>query len=326
MRYVLRRLGFYLLAAWASLTMNFVIPRLAPGDPATAMFARFEGRISPEALVALKTAFGFTDAPWHIQYLTYLKHLLTGDLGLSYAYYPSRVSEVIGTGLLWTLGLAGCAVIISFAVGTMLGVLAAWNRGGWLDSALAPALAFLGAFPYFWLAMLALYLFGFGLGWFPLRHAYSHDVEPGATLTFLADVGRHAVLPATSIVVATLGGWMLSMRNTMVAVLGSDTLRLAHAKGLPPRQVMLRYAARNALLPNVTGFGMALGFVLSGSLLTEIVFSYPGTGYLLILAVRNQDYPLMQGLFLVITLAVLAANFAVDLLCLWLDPRTRAHA
>jgi len=326
MRYVLRRLGFYLLAAWASLTMNFVIPRLAPGDPATAMFARFEGRISPEALVALKTAFGFTDAPWHVQYFTYLKHLLTGDFGLSYAYYPSPVTEVIGTGLLWTLGLAGCAVIISFAVGTMLGVLAAWNRGGWLDSALAPALAFLGAFPYFWLAMLALYLFGFGLGWFPLRHAYSHDVEPGATLTFIADVGRHAVLPATSIVVATLGGWMLSMRNTMVAVLGTDTLRLAHAKGLPPRQVMLRYAARNALLPNVTGFGMALGFVLSGSLLTEIVFSYPGTGYLLILAVRNQDYPLMQGLFLVITLAVLAANFAVDLLCLWLDPRTRAHA
>ncbi|WP_408889043.1 ABC transporter permease [Myxococcus faecalis] len=326
MSYVLRRLGFYLLAAWASLTMNFVIPRLAPGDPATAMFARFEGRISPEALVALKTAFGFTDAPWHVQYVTYLKHLLSGDLGLSYAYYPSRVSEVIGTGLLWTMGLAGCAVVISFAVGTMLGVLAAWNRGGWMDSALAPALAFLGAFPYFWLAMLALYLFGFGLGWFPLRHAYSHDVEPGLTLSFIADVGRHAVLPATSIVVATLGGWMLSMRNTMVAVLGTDTLRLAHAKGLPPRQVMLRYAARNALLPNVTGFGMALGFVLSGSLLTEIVFSYPGTGYLLILAVRNQDYPLMQGLFLVITLAVLAANFAVDLLCLWLDPRTRAHA
>ncbi|AKF83779.1 peptide/nickel transport system permease protein [Myxococcus fulvus] len=326
MSYVLRRLGFYLLAAWASLTMNFVIPRLAPGDPATAMFARFEGRISPEALVALKTAFGFTDAPWHVQYVTYLRHLLSGDLGLSYAYYPSRVSEVIGTGLLWTVGLAGCAVVISFAVGTMLGVLAAWNRGGWMDSALAPALAFLGAFPYFWLAMLALYLFGFGLGWFPLRHAYSHDVEPGLTFSFIADVGRHAVLPATSIVVATLGGWMLSMRNTMVAVLGTDTLRLAHAKGLPPRQVMLRYAARNALLPNVTGFGMALGFVLSGSLLTEIVFSYPGTGYLLILAVRNQDYPLMQGLFLVITLAVLAANFAVDLLCLWLDPRTRAHA
>ncbi|MCY1019679.1 ABC transporter permease [Pyxidicoccus sp. MSG2] len=326
MRYVFRRLGFYLLAAWASLTLNFVIPRLAPGDPATAMFARFEGRIQPEAMDALRAAFGFTDAPMHVQYFTYLRHLLTGDLGLSYAYYPSHVSEVIGTGLVWTLGLAGCAVIFSFVLGSFLGVLAAWNRGGWLDSVVAPALAFLGAFPYFWLAMLALYLFGFGLGWFPLRHAYSHDMEPGLSFAFAADVARHAVLPAASIVVATLGGWMLSMRNTMVATLGTDTLRLAHAKGLPPRQVMLRYAARNALLPNVTGFGMALGFVLSGSLLTEIVFSYPGTGYLLILAVRNQDYPLMQGLFLVITLAVLAANFAVDLLCLWLDPRTRAHA
>ncbi|WP_163994990.1 ABC transporter permease [Pyxidicoccus caerfyrddinensis] len=326
MRYALRRLGFYLLAAWASLTLNFVIPRLAPGDPATAMFARFEGRIQPEAMDALRAAFGFTDAPMPVQYFTYLRHLFAGDLGLSYAYYPSRVSEVIGTGLVWTLGLAGCAVIFSFVLGSFLGVLAAWNRGGWLDSVVTPVLAFLGAFPYFWLAMLALYLFGFGLGWFPLRHAYSHDMEPGLSFAFAADVARHAVLPAASIVVATLGGWMLSMRNTMVATLGTDTLRLAHAKGLPPRQVMLRYAARNALLPNVTGFGMALGFVLSGSLLTEIVFSYPGTGYLLILAVRNQDYPLMQGLFLVITLAVLAANFAVDLLCLWLDPRTRAHA
>jgi peptide/nickel transport system permease protein len=326
MRYVLRRLAFYLLAAWASLTLNFVLPRLAPGDPASAMFARFEGRVQPEAMAALRAVFGFTEAPWHVQYVTYLKHLLAGDLGLSYAYYPSRVSEVIGTGLVWTVGLAGFAVVFSFALGSLLGVLAAWNRGGWLDSVVAPALAFLGAFPYFWLAMLALYLFGFGLGWFPLRHAYSDDLEPGLSFAFAADVARHAVLPAGSIVVATLGGWMLGMRNTMVATLGTDSLRLAHAKGLPPRQVMLRYAARNALLPNVTSFGMALGFVLSGSLLTEIVFSYPGTGYLLILAVRNQDYPLMQGLFLVITLAVLAANFAVDLLCLWLDPRTRAHA
>ncbi|AFE08627.1 putative oligopeptide/dipeptide ABC transporter permease [Corallococcus coralloides DSM 2259] len=325
-RYILRRLGFYLIAAWASLTLNFVIPRLAPGDPAAAMFARFEGKVAPEAMGALRAAFGFTDAPLHAQYFTYLKHLVQGDLGMSYAYFPARVSEVIGTGLMWTVGLAGVAVIISFVVGSFLGVLAAWNRGGWLDSGLAPALAFLGAFPYFWLAMLALYLFGFVLGWFPLRHAYGHDMEPGLSFAFAADVARHAVLPASSIVVATLGGWMLGMRNTMVATLGTDSIRLAHARGLPPRQVMLRYAARNALLPNVTSFGMAVGFVLSGSLLTEIVFSYPGTGYLLILAVRNQDYPLMQGLFLVITLAVLAANFAVDLLCLWLDPRTRAHA
>ena len=137
---------------------------------------------------------------------------------------------------------------------------------------------------------------------------------------------RHAALPALTLVLATLGGWMLGMRNTMVALLDADFIKLAWAKGLPPRQIMLRYAARNALLPSVTGFGMALGFVLSGSLLTEIVFSYPGLGYLLVQAVRNQDYALMQGLFLLITLAVLAANFLVDVTYVWLDPRTRAHA
>ena len=233
---------------------------------------------------------------------------------------------MIGTGLLWTVALAGTALVISFALGTLLGAAAAWRRGGWLDSALPPALALLGAVPYFWLAMLALFVFGYGLRWFPLGHAYSLDREPGWTFGFAVDVVRHAALPALTLVAATLGGWMLGMRNTMIALLDADFIKLAWAKGLPPRQIMLRYAARNALLPNVTSFGMALGFVLSGSLLTEIVFSYPGLGYLLVQAVRNKDYALMQGLFLLITLAVLAANFLVDVTYVWLDPRTRAHA
>lgn len=323
MSYALRRLGFYAIAAWVSLTLNFFLPRLMPGDPATAMFARFQGKLKPQAMDALREAFGLVDEPLFSQHLTYLAHLFSGDLGLSIAYFPAPVLDVIGVGLVWTLLLAGSAVVLSFAIGTLLGTVAAWRRGGLLDSVLPPALAFLGAFPYFWLAMLLLYVFGFGLEWFPLRHAYGTDTEPGWTLAFAGDVVAHAVLPVTSIVLATLGGWMLGMRNVMVSVLGSDHIRLAHAKGLEPRRVMFRYAARNALLPNVTGFGMALGFVLGGSLLTEIVFSYPGTGYLLIQAVRNQDYPLMQGLFLIITFAVLAANWLVDLVVLWLDPRTR---
>lgn len=323
MRYALRRLGFYTLAAWVSVTLNFLLPRLMPGDPATAMFARFQGKLKPEAMDAMREAFGLNDAPLWSQYWTYLTHLFAGDFGMSISYFPAPVLEVIGHGLVWTLLLAGAAVVISFVLGTGLGVVAAWRRGGWLDSVLPPALAFLGAFPYFWLAMLLLYLFGFGLGWFPLRQAYSPDLDPAWTLTFAWDVVVHAALPVASIVLATLGGWMLGMRNVMVSVLGADYIRLAHAKGLHPRRVMLRYAARNALLPQVTGFGMALGFVLGGSLLTEIVFSYPGTGYLLIQAVRNQDYPLMQGLFLVITLAVLAANWLVDMAYVLLDPRTR---
>jgi peptide/nickel transport system permease protein len=323
MRFILRRLGFYLLAAWAALTLNFFLPRLMPGDPATALFARFRGQLRPEAMQALREAFGLTEAPLLGQYVTYLGHALRGDLGISVAYFPSPVSTIIGTGLVWTVFLAGTSVLVAFAVGTLLGVVAAWWRHGWIDSVLPPAFALLGAFPYFWLAMVALYVLGFQLGWFPLGHAYGDDVTPGLDATFVADVLRHAALPIGTVVLATVGGWMLSMRNTMVAVLGSDYVNLARAKGLPPARVVLRYAARNALLPSVTGFGMALGFVLGGSLLTEIVFSYPGQGYLLVQAVRSQDYPLMQGIFLVITLAVLGANWLVDIAYLWLDPRTR---
>lgn len=323
MRFALRRLGFYLLAAWFALTLNFFLPRLMPGDPASALFARFKGRLSPEAIAGLRQAFGLTDAPLWGQYLTYLSHALRGDLGISVAYFPAPVSQVIGTGLGWTVFLAGSALVVSFVVGTLLGVVAAWWRGGAVDTVLPPLLALLGAFPYFWLAMAALYLLGFQLHWFPLGHAYGDDLSPSWTPAFALEVARHAALPIASVVLATTGGWMLSMRNTMVAVLGSDYVGLARAKGLAPARVVLRYAARNALIPSVTGFGMALGFVLGGSLLTEIVFSYPGQGYLLIQAVRNQDYPLMQGIFLVITLAVLMANWLVDLATLWLDPRAR---
>jgi peptide/nickel transport system permease protein len=232
---------------------------------------------------------------------------------------------VIATGMVWTLFLAGMAVVLAYALGTLLGIVAAWRRGGWLDAIGPPIFVLLGAFPFFWLAMLLLFLFGFTLGWTPVRHAYDSRVAAGVSLEFAWSVMTHAFLPAITIVVATVGSWMLDMRNTMMSILGEDYITMAHAKGLPPRRVMFRYAARNALLPSVTSFGMALGFVLSGSLLTEIVFSYPGQGYLLIQAVRSLDYPLIQGLFLTITLAVLGANFLVDIVYVWLDPRARTR-
>ena len=323
MKYLARRLGFYLLAAWTSITLAFVIPRMMPGDPTTTMFARFKGKMSPEAMESLKASFGFTDEPMWKQYITYLGHVLTGDLGVSIKYYPAEVTSVIGNALLWTLFLAGTAVVLAFASGTLLGILSAWKRGGKLDSWLPPTLVFLGAFPYFWLAMLILFVFGFTLGLFPVRHAYADNLQPALSFEFVSSVIGHAILPAATIVLATMGTWMLDMRNTMIGVLGEDYIKLARAKGLPSRRIMFRYAARNALLPNVTGFGMALGFVLSGSILTEIIFSYPGQGYLLIQAVQAQDYPLLQGLFLTITLAVLGANWLVDIVYVWLDPRTR---
>ncbi|XXZ16995.1 ABC transporter permease [Sorangium sp. So ce315] len=315
----------YFVAAWASLTLNFIIPRLMPGDPASAMFARFRGQLQPEAIEALRKAFGFTDEPLYKQYITYLSHTLQGELGTSVAHFPAKVTDVIATGLGWTLVLSGGAVIVSFGMGTLLGIIATWKRGGLLDSIMPPVLMFLGAFPYFWLAMVALYVLGFVLGLFPLRHAYSDTLTPALTLEFIGSVLSHMILPALSIVIATIGGWMLGMRSAMVTVLSEEYITMAQAKGLSQWRVMFTYAARNALLPNVTGFGMALGFVLAGSLLTEIVFSYPGQGYLLIQAVRNQDYPLMQGIFLTITLAVLGANFLVDVIYVFLDPRARGR-
>jgi len=325
MRALATRLGFYVLAAWASLTINFFLPRLMPGDPAAAMTGRLAGQASPEALLSLRQAFGQSDAPLVTQYGRYLGDVLHGDLGRSVSQYPAPVTDVIASGLGWTLAVGGVAVIVSFVLGTALGALAAWRRSGWLDSILPPVLALSGAFPYFWLAMLALHLFGFGLGWAPLGHAYCDDLTPAWSARFGLDVVQHAFLPAVTLVVATIGGWMLGMRNAMIGVLGTEQVLLARAKGLPRGRVLWAYAARNAILPNVTGFGMALGFVLGGSMLTEVVFSYPGTGYLLMQAVRNQDYPLMQGLFLAITFAVLVANALVDVVTLVLDPRTRRH-
>ena len=321
--YITRRFGFYLIAAFAALTLNFIIPRLMPGDPASIIFARFKGKLKPEAIDAMRESFGLTNDPIFIQYFSYLKSILKGDLGTSIAYFPAPVSEIIGNGLGWTIFLAGISMIIAFLIGTTLGIIIAWNRTGKLDTILPPALAFFGAFPYFWLAMVFLYLFGFSLNWFPIGRAYGNEINPGYNFPFFISALYHAFLPALTLVFVSLGGWMLSMRNTMISTLGSDYITFAHAKGIPSKLIMLRYAARNAILPNLTGFGMALGFMLSGALLTEMIFSYPGQGFLLLQAVQTQDYPLMQGIFMTITLAVLGANWLVDIAILFFDPRTR---
>lgn len=320
-RFIFQRLGFYLLAGLVAVTANFFIPRLMPGDPASVMFARFKGKLEPEALEAMKDSFGLSDAPIWQQYFEYASSLLHGDLGTSLVYFPMPVGSIMVEGLLWTTFLAGTSLVISFVGGTMLGAWLAWKREGRLDTVLPPLLSLIGAFPYFWMAMLFLSVFGFSLGWFPTRHAYASGLEPGFTLPFAISAIQHAFLPALTMVIASVGGWMLSMRNVTVSTLGTEFVYYAHIRGLSEKQVWWRYAVRNALIPNVTGFGMALGFVLSGALLTEMVFGYPGQGYLLIQAVNGQDFPLMQGIFLSITFAVLFANFFVDILSIWLDPR-----
>ncbi|HEX6777238.1 MAG TPA: ABC transporter permease, partial [Ktedonobacterales bacterium] len=233
------------------------------------------------------------------------------------------VSEVIGTGLIWTLVLVGISTILSFILGTTLGAVAAWKRGSWFDTTFSPLLTFFQGIPYFWLALILLFTLGFELHWFPIYGGYSIDVEPGFTPEFIGDAAYHAVLPALTIIISSMAGWMLGMRNPMIATLAEDYVVMAQAKGLSERRILITYAARNAILPNITGFAISLGFVIGGALLTEFIFSYPGIGFILLQAVQAEDYPLMQAVFLIIALAVLIANFLADVIYVALDPRVR---
>jgi peptide/nickel transport system permease protein len=327
MSYLVRRLEFFLITLWAALTINFILPRVMPGSPAEAMLVRFHGRASPQAVKTMETAFGIrTDQNVFEQYFQYLANTLRGDLGTSITFFPTSVGKALMLALPWTVGLVGMATIIAFILGTAVGMLSAWRRGGLLDSVLPPVFIVVSAFPYFWIGLLLVQLFGLTLGWFPLGFGYQLDSSINLSWSFAGDVVWHAFLPALTIVITSIGGWILTMRNTMISTLAEDYVKMARAKGLSPVRIMLMYAGRNAILPNLTGFAMSLGFVISGAILVEIVFNYPGLGFMLLQAVNNEDFPLMQALFLLITLAVLVAVLAADVLTAWLDPRTREPA
>jgi peptide/nickel transport system permease protein len=256
------------------------------------------------------------------QYLHYWRQLAHGDLGVSFTFLPTPVSEVISQSLPWTVALVGVTTLVSFLLGTSLGVFAGWRRGSWVD-AVIPATTFLSSIPYFWLGLIAITLFAGPGSFFPSSGGFDPGVVPGWDGAFIGSAVTHSLLPAATILISSVSGWILSMRNMMVTVAAEDYITVAHAKGLSYRRVMTMYAARNALLPNVSGFALALGFIVGGTLLVEIVFSYPGLGYELFQAIGAKDYPLMQGIFLVITLSVLLANFLADVAYLLLDPRTR---
>ena len=323
-RYFARKLGFYLVALWGALTLNFFLPRLIPGNPVDALLARMSqtGNPPPGEYKALQALLGVGGSNIASQYVHYLGQLAQLNLGVSITDFPVPVTTIISTALPWTIVLVGTATVLAFIVGTALGALAGWKRSKWLDSVI-PATTFLTAMPYFWLALLLLYLFAVLLRVLPLNGGYDPTLTIGWSGPFIASALEHSILPAVTIVLAQLGGWLLSMRNMTLTTLSEDYVVAAEAKGLSPRRVLIRYAARNAVLPSFTGFAISLGFVVSGSIIMEIVFSYPGIGYELLQAVQNSDYALMQGIFLVITIAVLAANFFVDMLYVFIDPRTR---
>jgi len=325
MPFILRRLVFYLVAAWVALTLNFFIPRAMPGNAVEAVMAKFPGILQPSAYRALQAMLGVGHAGslWH-QYWAYLVHVAHFNLGVSSSQYPAQVSTLLGETIPWTLTLVGTATIIAFVVGTVLGILAGWRYGGALDRVL-PGLMFLQAIPYFFFALILLEVFALKFHVFPVGQGYAGGLVPGWHWDFIGSAIYHSLLPALTIVLTSIAGWMLQMRNVMITTLGEDYVVAAQAKGLPNHRVIFTYAARNAILPQLQGFGLALGFVVSGALIMEIVFSYPGIGLLLLGAVSSDDFPLMQGIFLVITFAVLLANLIIDLVIVFADPRARAR-
>ena len=327
MRYVLRRLGFFVLTLWAALTLNFFIPRFMPGSPLQALRDRTHNRLSPAALEQMLTSYGFKpNENLLVQYLDYLKNMVTGRWGVSIgATLGEPVTRVVGHALPWTLGLVGITTVLAFGLGSLIGVIAGWWRGGRLDSLLPPVFVVTSALPYFWVGLLLILVFSVWTGGLlPSDFNYDTGLQPALTPSFAANVLLHAVLPAATILIASIGGWILTMRNNMITTLAEDYVRMGRAKGLSNRRIMTAYAARNAMLPNLAGFAMSLGFVISGAILVEYVFNYPGLGYLLYNAVQNTDYPLMQALFMLFTVAVLVAVLVCDFATAWLDPRARA--
>lgn len=322
-RFIASRAAFYLFTAWAAITINFFLPRMLKGDPVSAYLQKNAGQISVEAERALRILFGLDQdtSVWQ-QYLDYWGLLLSGDLGRSFSNGLAPVGDVIASALPWTLGLVGFATIVSFLLGTATGALIGWRRGSRAD-AIVPISTFFSTVPYFWLGLIAIAVFSSMLGWFPASHAYDKGSRPAFTLDFIGQVIAHGTLPVLTIVVASLGGWILGMRNMMLTVLDEDYITVAQAKGMPNGRVLWRYAARNAMLPQLSSFALSIGFIVGGTIVMEMVFSYPGVGKLLLDATTAKDYPLMQGLFLIITLAVLVANIFADIAYAVLDPRTR---
>ncbi len=326
MRYFVRRIIIFFLTLWAAVTLNFLIPRLQPGDPAQTIVAKLAGQteaIDPAQLAAIRAMLGTPEGNLLTQYGDYLQSLLRGDFGISYSYFPYTVTYMIGQAILWTVVLVGVTHTLGFIIGTLLGAFAAWNRNSMFDSVVSLGLSFVGTLPFFWIALMLVYIFAFQLGWLPAAGGYSETAVPGRTWSFFSDVAYHSILPALAILITAPIGWVMGMRNTMIQTLGEDYTRLARAKGLKPWKIALFYSARNAILPNVTGFAISLGGIVGGVVLVESLFDYPGMGRLMFDAVGNRDYPLMQAIFLFTTVGVLIANLLADMLYGWLDPRVR---
>ncbi len=326
LRYALGRLGAFVLIVWAAATLNFAMPRLASVDPvreqmltATTGGGANAQRIE-DVIESYNKRFGLDQPLWK-QYVRYLGDMARFEFGYSIARFPRRVSAMMLDALPWTLILVTVSTLISFALGSILGALLAWPRSPRFVRALAPPLLTLSSIPFYLLGLALIYFFAFRWRIFPLGGGYDIGHTPSWSLSFVREAVRHSILPALSIVLASTGFWALGMRAMMVTVQGEDYVTLAEAKGLKPRRIFLRYAVRNAMLPQMTALALALGQVVSGAVLVEVVFGYPGIGSLLFQSIRGFDYTVIYGLSFMLIVAIGVATLILDLLLPVIDPR-----
>lgn len=329
LRYVLGRLAFFFVVVWAGVTLIFFLPRLAPGrDPVRERLAMMAatGGVNAESIEMLakayETKFGLDQPVWQ-QYLRYLGDMTRLDLGYSLARFPTRVGDLIAIALPWTIALLGLSTLMAFAFGSLLGGLLAWPNSPRFLRILLPPLFTFSAIPYFILGLILIYLFAFRLRWFPLTGGSQVLTMPSFSFNYLLELVHHSILPSLSIVLASVGFWSLSMRGMMITVEGEDYITLAEAKGLPPGRIFLWYAMRNALLPQTTALALSLGTILSGAILVEIIFNYPGIGSVLFAAISGFDYFVIYGVVFFIVVAIALTTLILDLVYPLLDPRIR---
>lgn len=325
--YVLKRIMFLFVVLWTAATINFLIPKLTPRDPVAEWVQQriaLTGQSaagSAEQIESLKKLYGL-DLPLWKQYLNYLWNTLTFNLGYSIQSYPQTVNSIIGQTIWWTIGFAGLSTILAFLIGTVVGALVGWSKTSKYVSWLMPPLAMFSAVPAFILALIFIYYFAFRLQWFPLSRGYSAFIEVDwGSFEFWKDVLWHAMLPAISLLLVSVGGWALGMRAMMITVEGADYITFAEAKGLKESRIFFRYALRNTLLPQVTSLAMQLGFIVSGATLVEAIFGYPGIGQRLGGAIAALDYNVIYGIVFFLIMGIALATFFVDMLYPFLDPR-----
>ncbi len=325
-KYFLNKLGWLAITFVFAFLLNFILPRLMPGDPVAAIVARMAQGMSNasgvQAIYEQYTELFGTNRPLIEQFFLYVRNVLQGDFGFSFSQYPRTVASVIGSSIGWTIALQFPAIIVGWLIGNTLGALAAYLKGGF-DKLLMPASIFASNFPAFGMAIIFLVIFAVRLKWFPTSGGYGFDMIPSASWKFIWSAIVHYQLPFWSIVVIAIGGQAIGMRSMSIYELNADYVKYSRFMGIKDRKIV-GYVFRNAMLPQITGLALSIGTMIGGALIAEIVFSYPGLGTTLLTAIKGQDYPLISAATLIVTLMVLIANFAIEILYGFIDPRIKA--